>query len=166
MLQAADVLTFGREPRKRFLLNVVKICIATWQTDLDMGYISDQPVSNNLRGFVKHGNRTLPRSHLPNDLVRLDGADYRLLFSYRVRKRLFAVNVFFVPRSFGGDDLMPVVGDGDHHGIDIVAGQQLTIIVVGLAVLIPIGVINLLDGRLEMICVDIARCDDLAVRQR
>ena len=157
--------TFGRQPRERFLLNVVEICIAAWQTDLDVGHLSNQPVSNNLRGFVKHGNGTLPRSHLPDDLVLLDGADYRLLFGYGVRQRLFAVDVFLVPRSFGGDDLMPVVGDGDHHGINIVAGQQLTIIVVALAVLIPIGVINLLDGGLQMIGVDIARCDDLAVRQ-
>ena len=78
---------------------------------------------------------------------------------------LFAVDIFLAPGGFGGDDLMPVVGHGDHYGIDIVTSQQLAIIVVALAVLVPIGVIDLLDGSLQMIGIDIACSDHLAVRQ-
>ena len=68
-------------------------------------------------------------------LILLHRAHDRLLFGDGVRQRLFAVDVFLAPRRFGGHDLVPVVGHGDHHGIDVVAGQQLAIIVVALAIL-------------------------------
>ena len=98
-------------------------------------------------------------------MILLDGAHDGLLFGNRVRQRLFAVDIFLASRSLGGDNLMPVVGHGDHDGIDIVTSQQLAIIVVALAVLVPVSVINLLDGSLQMIGINIARSDHLAVRQ-
>ena len=59
-----------------------------------------------------------------------------------------------------------MIGHGNHHGIDVVAIQQLAKIVIALAVLSTVSVINLLDVSLEMIGIDIARGDYLAVRQR
>ena len=88
-----------------------------------------------------------------------------MLFSDGVRQGLFAVDVFFAPGGLGGDDLMPVVGHGDHDGVNIVASQQLAVIVIALAVLVAVCVIDLLDGSLQMIGIDIARGDYLAVRQ-
>jgi hypothetical protein len=82
-----------------------------------------------------------------------------------VRERLFAVDILFAPRRLRGNDLMPVVGDRDHNGIDIVASQQLTVIVVPLAVFIPVRFINLLDGCLQVMGIDIARGNHLAVWQ-
>ena len=49
---------------------------------------------------------------------------------------------------------------------NIVAGEQLTKIVVALAILVSVSLIDLLDRCLKMIGIDVARGHNLAVRKR
>ena len=67
------------------------------------------------------GSGALPGASLPDDVVLVDGADDGLLFGNGAGERLFAVDVFFAGSGFSGDDGMPVVGDGNHDGVDVVA---------------------------------------------
>ena len=128
----------GSQLGQRLLLHAVKIRVAARQADFHMGHRADQPVSNDFRGLMKGRNRTLPRAHLPDNAVLLDCANNGLLFGDGVRERLFGVDVFLAARGFSGDDLMPMIGHGDHHGIDVVAGKQLPVIVIAFAILGPV----------------------------
>jgi hypothetical protein len=89
-----------------------------------------------------------------------------LLFGDGVRQGLFGVDVFLAARRFSGHDLMPMIGHGDHHGIDVVARKQLTIIVIAFAILGPVIVVNHLDRGLQMIRIDIACRHHLAIIRR
>ena len=60
-------------------------------------------------------------------LLLLDGASERLL----------AVNVFLARGSFGGDDGVPVIGNGDHDGVDVVAREHLAVVVEAAQSLLP-----------------------------
>ena len=48
-------------------------------------------------------------------------------------------------------------------GVDIVAGQQLAIVVIGLAVGVAVVLVDGVDGGLQVVLVDVAGGDDLAV---
>ncbi len=72
-------------------------------------------------------------------------ANNGLLFGDGVCERLLGVNVFLTACGFGCDDFMPMIGYGDHHGVNVVARKQLPIIVVAFAILGSVSVVNHLD---------------------
>jgi hypothetical protein len=81
-------------------------------------------------------------------------------------QRLFRVDVLFAAGGLGSDNLMPVIGNGNHHGIDLWAGQQLVVVVVALAVFGPISVVDHLDGGLQVIPINIAGGHYLTIFKR
>ena len=93
----------------------------TGQADFNVGDVADEAVANDFGGLVELRKRTLPRSGLPDDVVLVDRANDGLLFGDGAGERLFAVDVFLARGGFGGDDGVPVIGDGDHDGVDVVA---------------------------------------------
>ena len=99
-------------------------------------------------------------------LFSFDCANNRLLLGNGVRQRLFRVDVFFAAGGLGSDKLMPVIGNGNHHGIDLRLGQQLAVVVVARAVFGAIGVIDHLDGGLQVIPINIAGGHHLTIFQR
>ncbi len=102
---------------------------------------------------------------MPDDVVLLDGADDGLLFGDGAGQGLFAVDVLFPRGGRGGKNGMPVVGYGDHDGVDIVAGHQLAIVVIGFAVGVAVFAVDCIDGGLKVVFVDVACGDDLAIWQ-
>jgi hypothetical protein len=58
---------------------------------------------------------------------------------------------------------MPVVGDGNHYGVDVAAREQFAVVVVGGTVLVSVVAIDGVERRLQVIRLDVAGCDDLAV---
>ena len=78
-------------------------------------------------------------------------------------ERLFAVDVFLAGGGFGGDDGVPVIGDGDHDGVDVVAREKLAVVVVGGAVLVAVLAVDGVERHLQAVLVDVAGGDDLAV---
>ena len=99
--------------------------------------VADEAVADDLRGLVKLRKRALPGARLPDDVVLLHGADDGLLFGDGAGQRLFAVDVLLARCGFGGDDGVPVIGDGDHDGVDIVARKHLAVVVEAAQSLLP-----------------------------
>src|ERR1700739_1384269 len=93
----------------------------------------------------------------------MDGANDGLLFGDGTRKRLFAVDVFFARGLFWSDDGVPVIGDGDHDGVDVVASEECAVIVDGGAVLVAVVAVDSVDGGLQMVLLDVAGGDNLAI---
>ena len=104
----------------------------------------------------------LPGAGLPDALVLLDGFDDGLLLGDGAGQRFLAVDVLLVLGGFGGDQGVPIVRHGQHDGVDVLAGHHLAVIVVGLAVLVLVVAVDLVQGLLEMVLVQVAGGDDLA----
>src|SRR5262249_42301492 len=68
------------------------------------------------------------------------------------RQRLLAVNVLLRLAGIDGEDGVPVVGGGDDDGVDVVALEEVAVVVVGGAALVSAGLggvgVALLDGGL------------------
>ena len=91
------------------------------------------------------------------------GANNGLLFGDGAGQRLFAVDIFLARCGLSGDDGVPMIGNGDHDGVDIVARHHLAVIVVGGAVLIAVVGVDGVDSLLQMVLLDVACGDNLAV---
>ena len=133
------------------------------QADFNVGDVADEAVANDFGCFVELRNGTLPRSGLPDDVVLVHGANDGLLFGDSAGERLFAVDVFLARGGFGGDDGVPVIGDGDHDGVDVVTRDDLAVVVDGGAVLVAIVGVDGVDGGLQVIFLDIAGGNNLAI---
>ena len=86
-----------------------------------------------------------------------------MLFGDGAGERFFAVDVFAIFGGFDGDDAVPVVGDGEHDGVDVFGGHHFAIVVVGAAVGVFVVAVDGFEGGLEVLFVDVTGGDDLAV---
>ena len=91
------------------------------------------------------------------------GLDHRDALAQGVREGFFAEDVL---ASFGGGDGrdgVPVVGGRDADGVDVLACDQLAEVLVGLAVLVAVAGVDLLEGVLQVLVIDIANGHHAAV---
>ena len=137
--------------------------MAARQADFDAGDLADEAVADDLRRLAEGRLRALPGAGLPDALVLLHGFDNGLLLGNGAGQRFLAVNVLLVPGGFDGDQGMPMVRHGQHHGVNVLARHHLAVIVVGLAVLVLVMAVDLVQRLLEMVLVQVAGGDDLAV---
>ena len=161
--QIIDFLRELRQLLQQGLASSGEVMVAAGQADLHAGHFADQTVANDLRGIVEVPLRTLPGTRLPNALVRLDGLHNGLLFGDGAGKRFLPVNVLLIPGRLGGDERVPMIRHGEHHRVDVRAGHHLAVIVIGFAVLVFVFLVNLVRGRFQVILVDVAGSDHLAV---
>ena len=75
--------------------------------------------------------------------------------------RLLAVHVLALPDRLQGHQRMPVIGRGDLHGVDVLAGHQLAEILVGRAVLVVVELVDRLLGLVPLGLVHVADGHDL-----
>ena len=93
---------------------------------------------------------------LEHDPAPLQRVAHQLGLGQRSRESLFAVDVLACLHGVEHHLAMPVVGRGDHHGVDVHVGQQLAIVDVGL----HRRVLASLDALLPVRSIDVAdRCD-------
>ena len=85
--------------------------------------LSNTPVSDQFTSFAEFRHGALHRPGLKNPVVFTGGFDHGPRFMNRERKWLFAVNIFACFARRDGDECVPMVGHGDHHRVDILAGQ-------------------------------------------
>ena len=142
-----------------------EIVMTARQTDFNMRDVADEAAMDDLRGFAEVRKGTLPGAGLPDEIVLLDGADDSLLLGDGVREGLLAPDVFLLRCGLNRDDGVPVVGNRNHHRIDIGTRQKLAKIVVRRAVLIAVVAVDGIEGGLKMIGFDVAGGDDLTVGQ-
>ena len=116
--------------------------------DSDLFHVADAAVANELDGLAELAVEfaALLAAGLKDDFVLVDRVDDQSSLANRVRKRLFAIDVFLGSGGLQTGDRMRVIGRGDHNGVDILAGQQLAKIRVDgtafvRAALLPIGVV-------------------------
>src|SRR5580658_4942503 len=135
------------------------------QSDLNVRDIANETAMNNLRGFAKVRKGPLPGASLPDDIIRLDRTNNRLLLGYGVREGLLAVDVFLLRCGLNRDDGVPVVGNCNHHRIDIGAREKLAKIVIRRAILIAVVAVDRVECGAKMIGFDVACGDNLTVGQ-
>ena len=105
--------------------------MAAGQADFNVGNVADEAIADDFGGLVEIGQGTLPGAGLPDDIVLLDGADDGLLLANGAGEGFLSVNVFLAGGGLGGDDGVPLIRYGDHDGVDVVAREQLAVVVVG-----------------------------------
>jgi len=144
---------------------VREIVMTSRQTDLNVRDIADEAAMDDLRGFAEVRKGTLPRASLPDNIVRLDYTNNRLLLGDGVREGLFAVDVFLMRCGLNRDDGVPVVGNRNHHRVDIGTHEKLAEIVIRCAIFIAVVAVDGVECGLEVIGFDVACGDDLTVGQ-
>jgi hypothetical protein len=84
-----------------------------------------------------------------------------------VRERFFAVHILASIQGGDGDDGVPVIRRGDDDGVDVLAGEELAEVAVGLAafeggvLVLAVALGDGLLGVLTAVGIDIADGDDL-----
>ena len=155
----------GCHARLKSRNRVREIMMTAGQTDLNVRDIADEAAMDDLRGFAEVRKGTLPGAGLPDNVVLFDAADDSLLLGDGVREGLFAPDVFLLCCGLNRDDGVPVVGNRNHHRIDIGAREKLAKITIRRAVFIAVLAVDRFECGLEMIGFDVACSDDLAVGQ-
>ena len=126
-----------------------EIGVAGGQADLDPRDLADVAVLHQFGGPAEVASL---RCHEPVCQMRLffgNGIDHGDAFGQGVRERFLAEDVLAGVGGGDGRDRVPVVGRGDAHGVDVVAGDQFAEILVALAVLVAVLRVDLLDGLLR-----------------
>ena len=105
--------------------------------------LAEAPVAHELHGVPHLALRALPAARLPDASVALHGAHEGASLEQVVRERLLAVDVLAVAGGERAHVGVPVVGRGDHHGVDVVAHAELAEVVVFAAVLVAVAPVHL-----------------------
>src|SRR5579884_830255 len=91
-----------------------------------------------------------------------------LLFGNGARQWFFTVNVLLAIGSLDGHQRVPVIGNGEHDGVNVRAGHHFAIIVVRFAILVLVMAVDGLEGGIivleEATFIQIACGYDLAFR--
>ncbi len=122
--RAGDLVGQGSEFLQQRRDGAGKIMVTPGKADLDTLHVSDEAIADDLRRMAKHGKRALPRACLPDDVVLLHRFDDSLLLADGAGERFFAVDVFLAIGGRRGKQGMPLVRNGDHDGVDVVAGDH------------------------------------------
>lgn len=146
-----------------FVAGFGEVVVAGGEADFDAGDFAEEAVADDFGADAEVVFAALPGTGLPDALVFLDGGDDGLLFGDGAGEGFFAVDVFAIFGGFDGDDAVPVVGDGEHDGVDVFGGHHFAIVVVGAAVGVFVVAVDGLEGGLEVLFVDVTGGDDLAV---
>ena len=94
--------------------------------DADRLHLADAAVADDLDGLAEASAELAPllAADLENDRILGDGVHDLPPFGNAVRQRLLAIDVLpGVGRQDAGDR-MPMVRRGDHHGVDLLVGEQ------------------------------------------
>ena len=138
-----------------------EIVVSGGQADLDPLDLADAAVADELRGLVEVLDRTLPRPRLPDAAVALDGVAESPALAQVVGQRLLAVDVEPGAQGRDGQDGVPVVGDGDGDGVEVLAEVELPEIVVSRAGLVAVLLVDHVLGHGQRLLVEVADGDPL-----
>ena len=140
-----------------------KVMVTGRKTDLDMREFADQAIAHDLGSDAEIVFTALPGAGLPDALILLHGSHDGLLLGNGSGERLFTVDVLAVFRGFDGGERVPVVRDGDHDSVDVLARHDLAVVVIAFAVLVLVGAVDGVERLLQIAFVDVTGRHDLAV---
>ena len=146
-----------------FVAGFSEVVMASGEADFDTGEFAEEAVADDFGSDAEIVLAALPGAGLPDALVFLDSGDDGLLLGDGAGEGFFAVDVFAVFGGLNGDDAVPVVWEGEHDGVDIGAGHELAEVVIGFAVAVFVVAVDGVGGGGEVLLVDVAGGDDLAV---
>jgi len=149
---------------RRLVLGLGKVAVAGGQSHLDPLDFADQPVANDFRRLEKIRLRPLPRARLPDAPVLLNSPHNRLLLGNGARQRFLAVNVLAAPRRFHRNERVPVIRQRQHHRVNVRPRQQLPVIVIRGAIVVPVMLVDALDHFLQVPPIHVARRNHLTIR--
>ena len=147
-----------------------QVLLARRAADVDMNgaHVADVPAADQFAGAAEVVRRALLAAGLEDASVAPHRVDYRPRFADRQCQRLLAVNVLAGLGRLDRDDRVPVVGRGDDHRVDVVAGQQLAEVIVDSAIigraaalLLAVMVVDSFAGRFAPCRIDFAYGQDL-----
>ena len=98
--------------------------------------LADPAVADQLHGLAGGGVRPLLLAGLKDPLVLANRLDHLPPFADRVAQGLLAVHVLAGLAGMDAGQIMPVLGRGVNHHVDVFAVQQLAIVLVGLGAVV------------------------------
>ena len=123
------VVEVGR--RRLFGGVALGLVVTGGQAHLHLRDLADESVAHDLDSLLEERFGTLLRADLEDGLLFRDFTVDRMTLRVFVRHRLFTIDILARAEGLHADDAVPVVGGGDHHRVDVVAGDQLAEILVG-----------------------------------
>ena len=81
-------------------------------------------------------------SNLKDALVLCDGLMDGFAFRVEVGDGFLAVDILAVAEGLHANESMPVIRSSDHYCVNVVAGTQVTVIKIGLAVLVAVFLVH------------------------
>ncbi len=108
---------------------------------------------------------TLHGADLEDTACFFDDLFDQLSFVDGQRERFFAVDVFSRVHRFDRDLRVPVVGRGDHHRVDVLSIEDLSIVLVGIRFL-ALFLFRLFDVGPQHIRVDVGECGEIGELKR
>ena len=119
------------QPWLHLLLGQIAPAARSADADLDRADLAQPPAADELDGPAKRAEDagSLLAAGLHHAVVFTYGIDAKLGLGDRQRQRFLAIDVLTGLAGFDDRDRVPMVGGGDHHGIDVVAADDLAEIV-------------------------------------
>ena len=139
--------------------------LAAGSGDFDGVDLAQVAMADQFAGLLELALGPLPSPGLKHPFGPADRIPDLPPFIDRYPQRLLAVHVLPRLGRGRGDQRMPMVLRGDHHGVDVLAGQQLAIVAIDLAILVAIVVVHDPLGPLAAVFVRVAYGDHAAVWQ-
>ena len=115
-----------------------------------------RPLRTSSRGLVEVLDRALPGARLPDPAVPFDRVAEGPALAQVVGQGLLAVDVEPGAQRRDGQDGVPVVGDGDGHGVEVLARIELAEIVIGRAGLVAVLLVDHALGHGQRFFVEVA----------
>lgn len=126
------------------------------EADVDADDFADAPVADEFDGAAHFAGGALPAPGLPDAAVLADGVDEGAAFEEVVGEGFLAVDVFAVAGGESADGGVPVVGGGDHDGVDVGAGADVAEVFEHEAVGVGVAFVDAFLGGFHLFGVDVA----------
>jgi hypothetical protein len=103
-------------------------------------------ISRKLAGETEFAVRPLLCAGLEHPAIPPHRTANRLTFCYRYTQGFFAIHIFAGSCGCNSHQSMPMVLWGNHHGINIIASEQVAKVIVGGTALVTIAAVNNILG--------------------
>ena len=126
---------------------------------------ADKTIAHQFCAMMKVCYRTLPASCLPDQTIFFQGINHGPTFNQGVGKGFLAIDMYTGICAGNGRNGMPVVRQGNHHGVNIAAGHNFFEITVGFTILIVVIPIHKIPARFKVFLINITNGNNLNIIQ-
>jgi len=135
--------------------------VTVGQSNFNARNFSNPAIDSQFGGAPVHLPRPLPASGLPHHIVFLYSAYNCPAILNGSGKWFFTINIEFLIGRSGINKSVPMVGQGNRNGINLLFFQKFAVIAIGAAITVFVYLINYPLGIVCMVGIHIANCNKL-----